>query len=301
MTRADDAISGDYSAVITWTWQRGGVPVTGVRVKGPDVAVPVLLRQDALDEIQREIGEEITVYTNGQYILVRLAGTFELFPSWRPDQSDELMVADLGALQVAATRVPTAASGAFPNEAWLAGLPGTPLTQAGLEERFLNAEDVFDRALLRAEAASDPLVAASWEGILFISFIAVLVLTAIGFIVNSHLTAQTRSLEFAILRTMGFTGRQILALVTLEQIFVVVAGFVVGTLLGLPLVQLMIGYLGITEQGAEVIPPMASDVNWTAVIIADALLMSVFIGTIISLALTYTRLAVGRTLRMGEL
>jgi hypothetical protein len=46
---------------------------------------------------------------------------------------------------------------------------------------------------------------------------------------------------------------------------------------------------------------MVSEVNWVAVLIADGLLLTVFIGTIISLSLTYTRLAVGRTLRMGEM
>jgi hypothetical protein len=63
----------------------------------------------------------------------------------------------------------------------------------------------------------------------------------------------------------------------------------------------MIGYLGINETGAEVLPPMVSRVNWPAVLLADGLLLAVFIGTILSLAWTYTRLAVSRTLRMGEL
>ena len=52
----------------------------------------------------------------------------------------------------------------------------------------------------------DPLVAAGWQGILVIAFGAVLLLSAIGFLVYSYLTAQERSLEFAILRTLGFSG-----------------------------------------------------------------------------------------------
>jgi ABC-type antimicrobial peptide transport system permease subunit len=160
---------------------------------------------------------------------------------------------------------------------------------------------VLDRDVLRAEQASDPLVAASWEGILFLSFATVLLLTALGFIVYSYLTAQTRALEFAILRTMGFSSRQILSLVTFEQCFVILAGVAVGTLLGLPLGRLIIGYMGITESGVAVLPPLVSRVSWTAVVTAYALLFLMFAGTIAALVLLYSRLAVHRALRMGEL
>ena len=60
---------------------------------------------------------------------------------------------------------------------------------------------VFDSEALRQAQDEDPLVAAGWEGVLFLSFLAVLILSALGFLVASFLTAQTRSLEFAILRT----------------------------------------------------------------------------------------------------
>jgi putative ABC transport system permease protein len=210
------------------------------------------------------------------------------------------MVADLAAVQTAAARVPAVAEGAYPNEAWLDGLP-QPMTKEDLAAKGVSAERVLDRAAVRAQQSSDPLVAASWEGILFLSFASVLLLTALGFIVYSYLTAQTRALEFAILRTMGFTARQILALVTFEQCFIIIAGVAAGTLLGLPLGRLMIGYMGVTESGAAVLPPLVSRVSWATVATAYALLALMFIGTIAALVLLYSRLAVHRALRMGEL
>ena len=125
--------------------------------------------------------------------------------------------------------------------------------------------------------------------------------TALGFIVYSYLTAQSRSLEFAILRTMGFTGRQILAIVSFEQIFVIVAGVAVGTFLGMPLGRLMIDFMGVTERGEDVLPPLVSQVSWSTVITVYALLAVVFVGTILALVVLYSRLAVHRALRMGEL
>jgi ABC-type antimicrobial peptide transport system permease subunit len=132
-------------------------------------------------------------------------------------------------------------------------------------------------------------------------FATVLMLTALGFIVYSYLTAQTRRLEFAILRTMGFSSRQILSLVTFEQCFVIIAGVLAGTLLGLPLGRLMIGYMGITESGTKVLPPLVSEVSWVTVATAYAILGVMFIGTIAALVSLYSRLAVHRALRMGEL
>ena len=70
---------------------------------------------------------------------------------------------------------------------------------------------------------------------------------------------------------------------------------------GLPLGRLMIGYMGVTETGAAVLPPFVSHVSWRTVALADGLLALTFIATIAVLVLLYQRLAVHRALRMGEL
>ena len=178
---------------------------------------------------------------------------------------------------------------------------GEAPTKESLQKQGIDAERVVSLEELRGAQQRDPLVAASWEGILFISFVSVLLLTALGFTVYSYLSAQTRALEFAILRTMGFSGRQIMGLVSFEQMFVILAGTAAGTLLGLPLGRLMIGYMGVTETGAKVLPPLVSHVSWTTVVIADGLLAIMFVITIAALVLLYSRLAVHRALRMGEL
>ncbi len=297
----NDKKGGESSAVIAFTWARLTTPLTGIRVRTNNGPLPVIVDQGFLDAAEAKIGDELSVYVSVQFVPVRIVGVFDFFPGFDPGGTEHLFVTDLRSLQVAATKVPSTVGLPYANEAWMRGVPSGSLTLDALGERDVAVDQAFERAELRASAASDPLIAASWSGILFLSFVAVLVITAIGFIVSSHLAAQTRSLEFAILRTMGFTGRQILSLVSLEQFFVVVAGLAVGTMLGLPLIRLMVGYLGINETGAAVLPPMVSKVNWTTVLIADGILLLVFIGTILSLAWTYSRLAVSRTLRMGEL
>ena len=183
----------------------------------------------------------------------------------------------------------------------MSGVPAGSLEKERLAAAGVTAENRFDRAALRALQSSDPLVAASWEGILFLSFAAVLALTALGFAVYAALAVQSRGLEFAILRTMGFSSRQVLALVSFEQAFVIGAGMAVGTLMGFPLSRLMIGYLGVTESGKDPLPPLVAQVSWGAVAAVHALLAVVFVGTIASLATVYSRLAVHRALRIGEM
>jgi putative ABC transport system permease protein len=100
---------------------------------------------------------------------------------------------------------------------------------------------------------------------------------------------------------MGFSTRQIFGLVSFEQIFVIVAGALVGTLLGMPLSGLMIDFMGVTERGEEVIPPIVTEISWSTVLTVYSLLAVVFVATIVALALLYSRLSVHRALRMGEL
>ena len=92
-------------------------------------------------------------------------------------------------------------------------------------------------------------MAAGWEGILFISFAAILLLSAIGFLIYSYLTAQKRTLEFAVLRTMGFSRARSRPSSASSRCFVIGLGMIAGTLMGLRLGSLMIRYMGVTETG----------------------------------------------------
>lgn len=294
-------VDGGDAARIAFTRGQGQGPLFGFRVARPDVALPVLAEERFLGVAGLGPGDELTMYVNRQYVRARIAGSFRYFPGHEPRGSSYLLVADLAALQELASGVPGLADGITPNEAWMSATAPGVLQREVLLERGVHAEAIYERAAIRAAQAADPLVAASWEGILFLSFGAVLVLTGLGFAVHAVMAAKARALEFAILRTMGYSSRQVLGLVSFEQAFVVAAGVVVGTFLGFPLGRLMIGYLGITETGAEPIPPLVSQVSWPAVVTVYVSLAVVFAATIAGLATVYTRLAVHRALRIGEL
>jgi ABC-type lipoprotein release transport system permease subunit len=302
LTRATASGGRDGSvARLSFIRGRGGVPTVGLRRITDQRPLPVVVNDGFLNVAKKKTGDEFLIYLNSQYLKVRIVGTFSLFPGgFDPAKPTNMFLADLSKLQDAASRTPAGVSTIFPNEAWLNDRGGA-LTKESLAGAGLNAETVSDRQALLAAQNSDPLVAASWQGILFLSFSAVLLLSALGFITYSGLSAQARSLEFAILRTMGMSGRQIIGVVSFEQCFVIVAGVVAGTLLGFPLSRLMIDSMGISEQGTSALPPLISRIGWQAIITVYTLLGIILASTIAALVLLYSRLAVSRALRMGEL
>ncbi|MYA53327.1 MAG: ABC transporter permease, partial [Dehalococcoidia bacterium] len=302
ITRADvDNDRGRYAAQISFNYNSFATSAVGLRLRRSPEPLRVLASESFLDTIDAHPGDTIPLRINRQVLSVQIVGAFDLFPGFYPGRRSHLLVADLATLRGAGAGIPRVAGGINANEVWIGSVEGAELTGEFLEERGIRAAEVYDEASILELESSDPLVAASWEGILFLSFGAVLLLTALGFIVFSYLAAQTRSLEFAILRTMGFSGRQIVGVVGFEQLFVIVAGVAAGTALGFPLGRLMIGALALTEDGSDVVPPLLSQVSWETVLSVYGLLALVFIGTVAALARLYSRLALHRALRIGEL
>ncbi len=284
------------AVVVTFTVGPGGSPVVGLRPHAEPV-LPILASAEFLRAAGVRVDETVTLYVNQQLVTARVVGEFRYFPTYRPDEDPPLLVADLEALRRAADRVPAIAGVPAPNEYW-ATRGGT--NREELESRGVKAEEVSVRSELRAEAASDPLVAAGWEGILFLSFLAVLLLTGLGFVIYAYLSAEARSLEFGVLRTLGLSRRQVFAFVGLENLAVIFLGVGVGTLLGMPLGRLMVEYVSFTETGEAVVPPLVARVSWETVATLYAVMGVLFLATMVALAVLYSRLALHRVLRVGE-
>lgn len=295
--------AGRSGSVARLSFQRGPGTAIIAGLRRPTDARPVPVVADAkfLGAIGKKAGDEVVVYFNQQYVRLKIAGSFDLLPTYDPTTTRHLLVADFSLMAQAAVRAPGGTDGFFPNEAWLGDRAGTGLTKDSLLAKGVQADQVVDRLQVLAEQSSDPLVAASWEGILFLCFAAVLLLSCLGFVMHAGLSAQARSLEFAILRTMGMSVRQIVGVVSFEQCFVIASGVIAGTVLGFPLSELMIDSMGITENGAAPIPPLVSRVGVDAIVTVYVLLGIVVATTSAILVLLFSRLAVSRALRMGEL
>jgi putative ABC transport system permease protein len=298
--RADtDAPAGaEASARYEWQDSRVAPRDRGIRPRTDGEPLLLYLARESAERLGLAPGATFQVLVGGTYQDARLGGTFALFPTYNPDDPSRAGFAVADASRLAATvnsSLPTRAV-AY-NEAWYrTDDPGE--TRDSLAP--LQPEVLLDTASERARAREDPLIAAGWAGILGISFATVLILSAIGFVLYSYLTAQRRALEFAILRTLGFSRVQVFLVVALEYFVIVVAGMGLGTAVGLQVGERMMDVFSVSEQGTAVLPPFSLAVSWASVVTVWTVLGFAFVLTIGAVVLLYVRLAIHRALRVGE-
>jgi hypothetical protein len=289
----------DMALELSWQPQQGQIATHGLQFGGTLAPVPALGSEAFMQNSGLAVGDVTNIYVSNVFLDIEIVGTYELFPTMGDSREDPSIVVDGQTLAASLNANPTGPL-EYPDEVWLQGGDGLLATARELmaTETLVGGISSFEE--LQEAQQKDPLVAAGWEGILFISFAAILILSAIGFLIYSYLTAQRRTLEFAVLRTMGFSKRQIAAVVGFEQVFVIGLGMIAGTLMGMRLGSLMIRYMGLTETGDEVLPPMQLEINWITVGTAWLVLGLVFLVTIGAVVLLYSRLALHRVLRIGE-
>jgi ABC-type antimicrobial peptide transport system permease subunit len=292
--------SDDYTGMeLTWQPQEGNIFAHGLQFASTLNVIPALASEGFLETSDLAVGDVTSVFISSLFHDIEIVGTYDLFPTLGDSREDPTLIVD-GPTIAAALNANPGGPLEYPDEIWLQGGDGLLDSVRELVDGDAVAAGISSFDELQEAQQKDPLVAAGWEGILFISFAAILILSAIGFLIYSYLTAQRRTLEFAVLRTMGFSKRQIALVVGFEQVFVIGLGMIAGTLMGMRLGSLMIRYMGLTETGDEVLPPMQLEINWFTVGTAWLVLGIVFLVTIAAVVLLYSRLALHRVLRIGE-
>ena len=268
----------------------------GVRQSIPEERTLVFLDSETAERLELEPGDEAQLTVSSVYLEVRYAGSFDLFPTFNANGKTGFALLHASRLQVDANAALPGEALVY-NSAWFRS-DDPEATRAAIEE--LQPRIAIDIETERQRQEEDPLIAAGWEGILAISFAAVLLLSAIGFLIYSYLTAQQRRLEFAVLRTLGFSRVQIFGVVLLEHLFVVLAGMGLGTIVGLQVGRLMMDFFGLDERGVAVLPPFALAVSRLEVTLVWGILGGVFVLTVLAVVLLYARLALHRALRVGD-
>src|SRR5262249_34694274 len=118
--------------------------------------------------------------------------------------------------------------------------------------------------------------AAGGSGILFVAFVAVLVLVGAALLVSLWMAVQRRRVEFAVLRALGLSRGQIFRMLAFEYLLVVVVGLLVGAFLGLVVGRQMLSFLNVTESGTRVVPPFILQTDWLVVGAGVAATLAIF-------------------------
>ncbi len=295
------SVRGDGSLLFAWS-EGSSLTPRGIYPGPPQQPVPVVASASFVRATGHDIGDELEVSVSGERVNVAIADTVDFFPTL-DSFNERFLIADLGALISDANRSRMLGE-LKPNEMWLS----TDLTGAkreALVERLAHgvpypAIEVIDREHDLGAAKIDPLVLAGWRALLIIAFGAILILSSLGFLVHAYISLRNRELQFALMRTIGFTTRQLVALMWVEQALVIGVGMALGTWMGGRLGATVMPFLGHDESGSQVLPPFVIEVSWSNLLVTYAAMAIIFTAIILGVIWFVRRMALSRVLRLGD-
>lgn len=270
-----------------------------IRPRGTDLpeSFPIVVTEGFLEATAASVGDSLDLGIAGsEQSSATIVGTVVEFPTVEPDQGEAVLI-DLATFQMMNYRVGLPI--ARPNEYWV-GLnePGAPVADQLLAAPY-SSPQVTSR-VTRAEVLRTDPIALGTVASLSLGFVAATVFAAVGFAVSATVSARERLTEFALLRALGLSNKQLSVWLVIEQSALVVASLVLGTVVGAVLAALILPLISITQGGAaavpapEVIIPIGTIAGLEMAVVAALL---VIVG---GLALTLRRIGLGSVLRIGE-
>ncbi|MGW0806766.1 ABC transporter permease [Nonomuraea sp. NPDC002799] len=221
-------------------------------------ALPVVVTSDLAAAMKLGVGQTGAASIDRRVLQVKVVAVVDTMPTTGAGQ--RALLADWGTLQaseLAAAQLPRPAT-----EWWLAAADTAPAAKA-LKGRPAWDVTPLDQRELAAGLRDDPL-ASGLQGALMLGFLAAMVFAALGFLVNAAVAARERKAEFAILRALGVSSRQVFGLLAIEQTFVIVLSLAAGTALAVVVGALVVPHIVLTGQASAVTPGVLLDIPWAA-------------------------------------
>lgn len=297
---ADEGSGPQDQGIAVMTWEAVVIAtLRGVTVGSVDAPIPVIASTGFMERGGYDVGERITVEVLGNTVPVRLAGVADYFPTLDPDFSS-FLVGDIRSTWLAlnANRMRIAEQA---NEIWIDTGAAAPSTVGNeLKRRSPSPLSLIAQDQLLRDASVDPLISAGWRALLAIAFTTVLTASAVGFLVYSQVTFASRMTEYAVVRTLGLTTRQVLGLVTLELTMVLVPAVVIGAVLGMRMGATIIPFLVTSGEGVRVVPPVVLDVDWQSIGVLVGVIGAIFLAISIGLISSVRKISPPRVMRMGQ-
>ena len=297
------SFDGDTGAA-QFIWTEGNPLVSRGMFHGPPITpVPVLASGLFLRETGHRVGDTFEVSVQGHRLPVNIVDKLDFFPTL--DTFNRMfLVSDLRAVAAFANLDVTAGE-LRPNEMWIEtainGSEREELVGILTDDPPFPSRRVHDTQQNLAESRVDPLVQSGWRALLFMAFAAVLILSGLGFLVHAYVSFRSREMEFALMRTIGFSTRQLTTLIWLEQALIIIAGLALGTWMGGRIGAIIMPFLGNDDQGSQVLPPFILEVNWTTLFITYAIMAVAFTLIITGMIWFVRRISLQRILRLGEM
>ena len=296
-----EAGRGPASGSAAVSWRPGTSGLLGVYAGPPEAPLSAVVSEGFLKASDARVGERALVAVLGVAVPIEIVGAARLFPTIGSDRS-EYAILDRERLTAFVTRHRERIRPLTP-EVW-ATTDGRPFTLEGVRAQLrdggADATSVHDAASLFAASRRDPLITAGWAGLLTFSFLTLVLTSTSGLMLYTYFDARERQTEFALLRSMGFSQRQIGGMVWLNLGVIAAAGVGLGTWAGGFVGSSLLPLVEIAENGERLVPPMVLRTSWSSLALAYGIMALVTGGSVAVLTWALSRLELHRVLRLGE-
>ncbi len=277
----------------------------------------VLIPGSVLEKQKLRIGEMIqvgiTTGVAGQSIPLRarIVGTFDLFPTWYPENGI-IMVGNLDEIFLQA-------GAEYPYEVWLAttakadpesivyavrgfsilldqGADQSKLVKNGLNTivQDWSSADLNIRAEQRRPERQ------GLFGLLSVGFIASALLTVLGFLLYALFSFRRRFIEMGMLRAIGLSIHQMTSLLAAELALLVLLGIGVGTVLGVFASKLFVPFLEIGASTQSHYPAFQIEIAWLSIAQIYILFALLFVAALSVLSALLVRMKIFQAIKLGE-
>ena len=162
-----------------------------------------------------------------------------------------------------------------------------------------SSAEVVDRVGMTDRLTRDP-VALGISGALSLGFVAAGVFAVLGFAVSAAVSTSERTTEFAVLRSLGLSSRQLSGWLALEGGITVLLSLVGGIVLGGLVAWLVLPFVSLAGEGGRPFPEVVVELPWEAVALLAGSLLAVLALVVGIQLLLLRRLALAPALRAGE-
>jgi putative ABC transport system permease protein len=277
----------------------------------------ILVPKSLLTQRKLQIGDTlqlgITTGVAGQSIPMeaRIVGSFDLFPTWYPEDG-ALVVGNLEELFLRA-------GAEYPHEVWLGTrrdaepemvaytvrgfsiLLDQQADQSKLVQTGLNTivRD-WSSAELNIRAEQRRPERQGLFGLLSVGFVASALLTVLGFLLYALFSFRRRFIEMGMLRAIGLSIQQMTSLLAAELAFLVLLGIGVGTALGVFASRLFVPFLQIGASAQSQYPPFQIEIAWLSIVQIYVLFIFLFLAALSALSGLLVRMKIFQAIKLGE-
>ncbi|MEA4824501.1 MAG: FtsX-like permease family protein [Clostridiaceae bacterium] len=214
-----------------------------------DAPKAALVSTSLRDQLGLAVGDPIYITWGSQQAVECTVYAFvDYWPTYDPDRFNGCVVVNLNFIQTTLAKEPY--------QVWMKKSDtGTDVQiSQSLADAKIGVEDITYTNQSLIEVKNDPLLQ-GLNGMLTLSFIITMLVTAIGFLIYWTLSIRSRALQFGIFRAMGMSLGRVLGIIISEQVMISVVSIAVGIILGGVTSEMFVPMMQLVYSASQQVPP----------------------------------------------